>query len=242
MKKFLVFIISLALFASCYTTKTNIGNYKQLSKSMETYEYDQARQFYLLNGLVPLGHPQPKVPNEPCMIRVKTKFADYLLTLVTFGITSSRTVEVFALKGGSAYPMNNNVAPAVANTPASNGSTMNVVKIDGNDTNPVTETNDSNVNENAAKAQGEAVQEKKLTPQRIPQNNAEAVKEPTNPSDARVSFENPNFKVGEKVFYKMRDKMYSATIISFKGNDIAVVKMENGATAERYLKDLVKAK
>jgi len=149
---------------------------------------------------------------------------DYLLSVVTFGITSSRTVEVFALKGGSAYPMNNNhTAQSMANSSYSDNSN------------------------NGSAAHGKEIpnysaQENNLTPQRIPQHDAEAVQTPTNPSDARVSFQNQSFKVGEKVFYRMRDKMYSATIMSFKGNEIAVVRMENGAMAERYLKDLVKAK
>lgn len=72
----------------------------------------------------------------------------------------------------------------------------------------------------------------------VPQNNAEAVR--VSP-DARVTYENPNFKVGEKVLYKMRDRVYTATIVSFIGNSIAVVEMENGAEVKRYLKDLVKA-
>lgn len=86
------------------------------------------------------------------------------------------------------------------------------------------------------------VRGKTYTPQHIPQNNAEAVKQPTNPSEARITFSNPNFRVGEIVFYKTRDKMYSAKIVSFKGSNIALIEMENGAIIERYLKDLVKAK
>ena len=76
--------------------------------------------------------------------------------------------------------------------------------------------------------------------QMMPQHNAESVKEPTNPAEAKVTYENPNFKVGEKVLYKFRDRVCTATIISFIGSDIALVEMENGATVKRYLKDLVK--
>lgn len=76
--------------------------------------------------------------------------------------------------------------------------------------------------------------------QMMPQYNAESVKEPTNPAEAKVTYENPNFKVGEKVLYKFRDRVCTATIISFIGSDIALVEMENGATVKRYLKDLVK--
>ncbi|MCQ2607393.1 MAG: hypothetical protein MJ197_01730 [Bacteroidales bacterium] len=76
--------------------------------------------------------------------------------------------------------------------------------------------------------------------QQLPLHNAESVKEPVSPSESRVSYENPNFKVGEIVLYKMRDRVYTATIISFIGTNIALVEMENGAEVKRYLKDLVK--
>ena len=42
-------------------------------------------------------------------------------------------------------------------------------------------------------------------------------------------FSNPNFRVGEKVLYKIRDRVYIATILSFIGSEIAVIEMENGA-------------
>lgn len=82
-----------------------------------------------------------------------------------------------------------------------------------------------------------AAQEKTVSTQKVPQNNAERVIDPANPN---VLYENPNFKVGEKVLYKLRDRVYTATIVSFIGSNIAVVKMENGAEVKRYLKDIVK--
>ena len=239
MKKFIIFILSVMVFTSCYTTKTYVGNYKQLSKTMQSYEYDQARQFYVISGLVPLGRPQPKMPNEPCMIQVKSKFVDYLLSLGTFGILSSRTVEVFALQGGSAYKLN---ATESTETVPCVSKEAKPIAINDDDANSATEvTGKASQNAEIQGNQAQASQEKVYTPVRQPDHNAQAVV-PEESEDARVSFENPTFKVGETVFYKTRDKMYSAKIISFKGDDIAVVKMENGALIERYLKDLVKAK
>ena len=240
MKKYILFICSLIVFVSCYTTKTNIGNYKQLEKTMQSYEYDQARQFYIISGLIPLGHPQPRIPNEPCMIRVKSKFIDYLLSVASFGILSSRTVEVFALQGGSAYPINNNAAPIDGNRSVAN------VNNEANGTTETANVNNTTSQSKTANAQGNATQnavsqEKVYTPVRPVDHNAVAVDESVS-SEERVTYENPNFKVGETVFYMVRDKVYSAIIISFKGSDIAVVEMENGAMIERYLKDLVKAK
>lgn len=244
MKKFILFILSIVVFTSCYTTKTYVGNYKQLSKTMQSYEYDQARQFYVISGLVPLGRPQPKMPNEPCMIQVKSKFVDYLLSFGTFGILSSRTVEVFALQGGSAYKMTpDEVKETKESVPCVSKEASPVAINDGNanSATEITGATSQNAEKQEQVAQNTASQEKVYTPVRQPDHNAQAVDTEIS-SEARVSYENPTFKVGETVFYKTRDKMYSAKIISFKGDDIAVVKMENGALIERYLKDLVKAK
>lgn len=119
-------------------------------------------------------------------------------------------------------------------------------KVESDDNNAATENAPTSTKPQTAVAQKEvsknvAVQEKTVSTQKEPQNNAERVIDPTNPNENRVLYENPNFKVGEKVLYKLRDRVYTATIVSFIGNNIAVVKMENGAEVKRYLKDIVKA-
>ncbi len=120
---------------------------------------------------------------------------------------------------------NNKTAPADTLTQAPVSSTEQ----EQNDTK---KTVDSTASQNATK--------KVAAPQRMPQSNADRVENPTNPTDSKVSFFNSNFRVGEKVLYQVRDKVYTATIISFIGNDIALVEMENGAQIKRYIKDLVK--
>ncbi|MCQ2958662.1 MAG: hypothetical protein MJ198_00540 [Bacteroidales bacterium] len=105
MKKLLIFISSVVLFTSCYTTWTTVGNYKQLeSQGLSSYKYDQAKQFYLFGGLIPLGHNHANVPDEPCEIKEKFKFTDFLISTVTCEIFTCRTIQVYALKGYSPAP------------------------------------------------------------------------------------------------------------------------------------------
>ena len=113
MKKLLICIISLVLFTSCYTTWTTVGNYKQLEQQgLKTYQYDKSKQYYLFGGLIPLGHSHANTPNEPCEIKSKFKFGDFLITAITCDIFCSRTVYVYAFEGGSAYPLQEPVSPA----------------------------------------------------------------------------------------------------------------------------------
>lgn len=112
MKKILIFIVSLVFFTSCYTTRTTVGNYKQLEKQgLKTYQYDKDKQFYLFGGLIPLGHSHANTPNEPCEIKSKFKIGDLLISALTCEILTSRTVVVTAFEGGAAYPLQNPVGP-----------------------------------------------------------------------------------------------------------------------------------
>lgn len=105
MKKFLLFIVSLSVMTSCYTTWTTVGNYTQLEKSgLKSYKYDKKKQFYLFQ-LIPLGHAHAKTPNEPCEIVGKMKFVDYVIPTVTVGLLGARTVTVYALKGAEKMDM-----------------------------------------------------------------------------------------------------------------------------------------
>lgn len=81
---------------------------------------------------------------------------------------------------------------------------------------------------------------KKVSPQKVLNTNAEVVKDPEIPADAKVTFFNSEFRVGDKVMYRVRDRVYHAKILYFIGSEIALIEMENGAQVKRYLKDLVK--
>ncbi len=105
MKKVLLFILAVVLFTSCYTNWVTIGNYDELKKQgMEEYQYEKDKQFYLLDGLIPLGHSRPEIPNGPCEIKTKTKFVDYLVEFATLGVLSMRTAEVYALRPATSVP------------------------------------------------------------------------------------------------------------------------------------------
>lgn len=130
MKKLLICIISLVLFTSCYTTWTTVGNYKQLEQQgLKTYQYDKSKQYYLFGGLIPLGHAHANTPNEPCEIRSKFKFGDFLLTTITCDIFCSRTVYVYAFEGGSAYPLQEPM-PSAPKVKESSEPTNDVVVVD----------------------------------------------------------------------------------------------------------------
>ncbi|MCQ2608596.1 MAG: hypothetical protein MJ197_07920 [Bacteroidales bacterium] len=110
MKKVLIFMLSLLVMTSCYTTWTTVGNYEQLEKQgLKSYKYDQKKQLYLFNVL-PLGHSHAKTPNEPCEVISKFKLIDFVIPTVTCGILGSRTVIVNALQGASDYALEEPVA------------------------------------------------------------------------------------------------------------------------------------
>ena len=106
MKKILLFLVSVFVFTSCYTTWTVVGDYTQLEKQgLKSYQYDKDKQFYLFGGLIPIGYSHARTPNEPCEIKSKFKFGDFLLSTITCDIVTSRTVYVYALEGGHQYPL-----------------------------------------------------------------------------------------------------------------------------------------
>ena len=108
MKKILLFLVSVFVFTSCYTTWTIVGDYTQLEKQgLKSYQYDKDKQFYLFGGLIPLGHSHVRTPNEPCEIKSKFKVGDLLISAITCDIVTSRTVYVYALEGGHQYPLSN---------------------------------------------------------------------------------------------------------------------------------------
>lgn len=115
MKKILLFVLSVVVFASCYTTRTTVGNYTQLEQQgLKTYKYDQVKQFYLFGGLIPIGHSHARTPNEPCEIKAKFGLGDFIISALTCEIISTRTIRVYAFDGGSSYPLETPSAPAPA--------------------------------------------------------------------------------------------------------------------------------
>lgn len=78
--------------SSCVTLRTPVGDFTE-SDMDDATEFDSSKQFYLLG--IRLGHKHANVPEGPCLIESKFTFGDYLLTGITEGILSARTVRVW---------------------------------------------------------------------------------------------------------------------------------------------------
>jgi hypothetical protein len=79
--------------SSCMTTATTTGTY--LEESGTPYTYAKGRQLWLGDGLIPLGKTDVNAPSDgSCQVISKFTFGDFLISWVTFGIVSSRTIIV----------------------------------------------------------------------------------------------------------------------------------------------------
>lgn len=93
MKKLLFLIAFSLLLASCMTTKTSVGTYDDQVGKVETYA--KGKQFWVFAGLIPIGRTNVKTPNDGnCQVVVRYTFGDVLLTSLTAGVISSKTIKV----------------------------------------------------------------------------------------------------------------------------------------------------
>lgn len=93
MKK-MIFILVVALTASCYTTRTTVGS-GPMGKDATAKVFSKVKQSYLFRGAIPLGFAQASLPKDNnYQIRTSHKFIDLFLTSLTFGIYSQQTVEI----------------------------------------------------------------------------------------------------------------------------------------------------
>ncbi len=101
MKKVIFILVTALLLPACMSNRINIGNYHETKKTekTKTYTYDKVKQCYLFWGLVPLGRPQPEMPaSGNFQVRTYYNFWDALVSGLTGGIFSMRTVKIKALK------------------------------------------------------------------------------------------------------------------------------------------------
>lgn len=224
MKKLLFFVASLAMMTSCYTTWTNVGNYRSLEKQgLDEYRYEKDKQFYLFEGLIPLGHSHANTPNEPCEIKSKFNFGDFIITGITGGIISSRTVYVYALKGASNYQLDE-----VKSEPVQ-------VKSESKPSKAETKKATTKPTEEVAEVEDEIVTKKVATEKKAPAVQTASVSQSTAVSSAAS-----NVKVGDRVVYKLRGSWwYYATVKAISGNNVTI-ELENGATTDRTLNDVMK--
>ena len=79
--------------SSCMTTSTTTGTY--LEDTGKSFTYAKGRQLWLGYGLIPLGKTDVNTPSDGnCEVISKFTFGDFLISGVTFGIVSSRTIIV----------------------------------------------------------------------------------------------------------------------------------------------------
>lgn len=98
-------IIALMLLAvmsltSCYTNRVNVAGYT--SEFGEEKMYDRAKQWYLFEGLIPIGRANLKTPSDGvCQVRSYYSPLDALITVLTGGLVSTRTVKCYYIEPGS---------------------------------------------------------------------------------------------------------------------------------------------
>ena len=94
MKNTLILLAAVVFtLSSCMTTSTTTGTY--LEESGKPYTYAKGRQLWLGFGLIPLGRTDVNAPSDGnCEVISKFTFGDFVISSVTFGIVSSRTIIV----------------------------------------------------------------------------------------------------------------------------------------------------
>jgi len=102
--KFSALLIVILSLNSCFINRQPVG-YIQTGKGIETVKYTKKKQMYVLWGLMALKHPEVKTPTE-CGYIVKTSFngIDAIVTILTGGIFSMRTVKIEVLKDSPCDP------------------------------------------------------------------------------------------------------------------------------------------
>ncbi|MDG1915698.1 MAG: hypothetical protein P8I55_14050 [Crocinitomix sp.] len=92
MKKVILIALMAVFVTSCMTTKTTVGDYN--SDPGKEFAYDKGKQFWLFWGLVPIGRQNVDTPADGTFeMEEKFKLGDFLISGLTGGIVSSRTIK-----------------------------------------------------------------------------------------------------------------------------------------------------
>lgn len=94
----LLSMFAIILFtSSCMTTKTSVGEFRELQGS--EYTYAKGKQMWLFWGVMPLGRTNVNTPGDGnCEVVTRFNIGDALITGLTGGIVSSYTIKVKAKK------------------------------------------------------------------------------------------------------------------------------------------------
>lgn len=84
----------LFLFSSCYTTHFTVGD-GPIKDQGKQETYDKAKQMWLLWGLFVINDGNPNTPSDNnYMIKTKFTFGDILITSLTGGVFTIKSVKV----------------------------------------------------------------------------------------------------------------------------------------------------
>jgi hypothetical protein len=90
-------VIAICSLSSCMTTKTSVGNFKEVQG--KEYAYARGKQLWLFWGIVPLGRTDVKTPSDGnCQVVTRYNIEDFLISGITGGILSAQSIKVKAKK------------------------------------------------------------------------------------------------------------------------------------------------
>lgn len=93
-------VLAMVAFSSCYSTKTYVGEYQEISHNgtSDTYTYAKGKQLYLFGGLIPIGHTRVSTPKDGnCEVVTRVSFLDLLISGITCELITMQTIKVNAV-------------------------------------------------------------------------------------------------------------------------------------------------
>ncbi len=133
MKKLsIVLVISSIVLSGCFTTKTQVGAYRQTQGT--PYTYAKGKQVWIFAGLIPIGRTSVATPPDGnCEVVTRFTFGDILISGLTLGIVSTYTIKVKSKQYGtntgytspSSQPTPTQAAQAPPATPVATQSSTN---------------------------------------------------------------------------------------------------------------------
>ncbi len=106
--KGLLLIFFTMILASCMTTKTNVGKYRENKGAV--YTYAKGKQFWLFWGLLPMGRTNVNTPGDGnCRIVTRFNLLDGLISWATCGLVTSYTIKVKAKREQTPIEGNGNL-------------------------------------------------------------------------------------------------------------------------------------
>lgn len=83
---------------SCYVNRTTVGD-GPVGKMGPKEQYSKTKQVYLFWGIIAVGQGQPATPTSPnYQIKTSFNFWDGVISSLTGGIVSTRSVKVYVKK------------------------------------------------------------------------------------------------------------------------------------------------